>query len=148
MDEIAFPEKPLQADISCSGFEKKSSQSRKYFVRKNFSTGTCRNGLIRLRKKLETESLFRKSPSRPIYRTPNSNKKSQSCKYFVRKNFSTYACRKGHPRSKNKLLTKLLFRKSPSRPIYRAENAKKYYHSRKYFVRKNFSTFTCRKDPP
>ena len=43
------------------------SQSRKYFVRKIFSTGICRNGPIRLRKKLETESLFRKSTNRPIY---------------------------------------------------------------------------------
>ena len=34
-NRVTFPEKPLQADISCSELEKKS-QSRKYFVRKIF----------------------------------------------------------------------------------------------------------------
>ena len=53
-----------------TGNTKKNSQGRQYFARKFFSTGTCRNGPIRLRKKLETKSLFRKSPFRPIYRTP------------------------------------------------------------------------------
>ena len=51
MNAIAFPEKPLQADISCIELEEES-QSRKYFVSKNFSTGTCRNSPTMLRKKL------------------------------------------------------------------------------------------------
>ena len=40
------------------------------------------------------------------------------------------------------------FPKNPYRPIYRAENAEKYYQNRKYFVRKIFSTGTCRRGPP
>ena len=147
MKDIAFrksPSRPIYRALN----SKKKSQSRKYFVRKNFSTVTCRNGLIRLRKKLESESLFRKTPFRPIYRAVKWKKNSQSRKYFVRKNFSTCTSRKVPPRSKKKLLTISLFRKNLYRPIYRAENAKKYYQSRKYFVRKNFSTYTCRNDPP
>ena len=80
---------------------KKKSQSRKYFFMKNFSTG--RNDPIRLRKKLETESPFRKSPYRPTCRAPNSKRNSQSRKYFIRKNFSTGTYRNGPPMLRKKL---------------------------------------------
>ena len=74
MHEIAFPEKPLQADIPCRKAEKKIHESQ-YSVRKYFSIGSCTNGLPSLKKKkLRTKSLFRKSPFRPIYRAVKTKK--------------------------------------------------------------------------
>ena len=145
MNDIAFPEKPLEDDVSGSELQNKFPESQ---TLKNFSTGTYWKRLSRYKKNLWRKSLFRERPYRPIYRAVKWKKNSQSRKYFVRKNFSTDTCRNGSIRLRKKLETESLFRKSPSRPIYRAMKWKKNSQSRKYFDRKNVLTGTCRRGPP
>ena len=76
MNEIAFPKKPLEADIWCRTLENIPRVANTSLGK--FLTVTCRQDPRRPRKKLLTKSLFRKSPSRPIYRASNSKKNSQS----------------------------------------------------------------------